>query len=122
MLLDSGGYDSTVNSQAALDDFNATLNDVIPASFATLRERLFVLQPAPHGTSLGATGWLSEGTSTPLGQPSQGKFATFAATLKLTMCDQAYRPAVPPVLLTMGPLLNLSYLSLITVHILGPFQ
>lgn len=71
---DSGGYKSTVDPQAAFDDLNVILDYVIPASFATLRGRFSVLQPASHSTSFGVTGWLSEGTNTPLGQPPQGLF------------------------------------------------
>lgn len=69
---DSGGHDSTVDPQAALGDFNAILDNVISASFAALRDRFCVLQPARYSTSFGVAGWLSEGTSTPLGQPPQG--------------------------------------------------
>jgi len=73
---DSSGYDITVDSQVALNDLDAILNNVIPASFAALRDRL---KPAPHSASFGVTGWLSEGTNTPLGQPPEGKFAIFVA-------------------------------------------
>lgn len=66
---DSSGYDITVDSQVALNDLDAILNNVIPASFAALRDRL---KPAPHSASFGVTGWLSEGTNTPLGQPPEG--------------------------------------------------
>ncbi|KAG1884597.1 hypothetical protein F4604DRAFT_1731273, partial [Suillus subluteus] len=66
---DSGGYENTVKFQAAFDDI---LDYVIPATFATLRDRFSGLQPAPHSTSSGVTGWLSGSTNTPLGQPPQG--------------------------------------------------
>ncbi|KAG2753130.1 hypothetical protein P692DRAFT_20797939, partial [Suillus brevipes Sb2] len=68
---DSGECDSTIDSQAVFDDLNAIFNNVIPASFADLEKRLFMLHPMAPVTSFGATGLLSEGTSTPFGQPSE---------------------------------------------------
>lgn len=69
---DSSECDSAIDSQAVFDDLNAIFNNVIPASFADLEKRLFMLHPMSPVTSFGATGLLSEGTSTPFGQPSEG--------------------------------------------------
>lgn len=102
------GCDTTVDSQEEFNDLNAIFNNVIPTLLVKLRDRLFMLRPMPPA-SLEATVLLSEGTSTPFGQPSEGKFTTFTAISKLTMCDQAHRPTVPPVLPSMGLRLNLSW-------------
>ncbi|KAG1897389.1 uncharacterized protein F5891DRAFT_1280132 [Suillus fuscotomentosus] len=58
---DSGGRDSTVDSQAELDSLN------VIASFGPSHDRCLVPQFAPHGTSFGVTGSLSEGTGPPQG-------------------------------------------------------
>ncbi|KAG1884607.1 hypothetical protein F4604DRAFT_1919051 [Suillus subluteus] len=63
---DSGGYDSTVDSQAGLDGTNA-----IPP-FVSSHDRCFVPQPAPHRTSFGVMGSLSEGTGPPQGLLPRG--------------------------------------------------
>ncbi|KAG2088061.1 uncharacterized protein F5147DRAFT_727168 [Suillus discolor] len=68
----SYGYDSTVDPHAEFYELDAIINGVISASFATFRDRFFVQQPAPHSTSFGVTGGMSEGTHPPLGQPLQG--------------------------------------------------
>lgn len=52
IMEDSGGCDSTVDSQAGLDGFNAV------APFVSLHDRPFVPQPPPDSTSLGVTGSL----------------------------------------------------------------
>ncbi|KAG2112732.1 hypothetical protein BD769DRAFT_1674023 [Suillus cothurnatus] len=56
---DSGGCDSTVDSQVVFDNPNA-----IPP-FVSSHDYCLVPQPAPHRTSLGITGSLSEGTGSP---------------------------------------------------------
>ncbi|KAG2048304.1 hypothetical protein BDR06DRAFT_1013082 [Suillus hirtellus] len=58
---DSGGRDSTVDSQAELNSLNAI------APFGPSHDRCFAPQFAPHGTSFGVTGSLSEGTGPPQG-------------------------------------------------------
>ncbi|KAG1749440.1 hypothetical protein EDB19DRAFT_1904541 [Suillus lakei] len=58
---DLGGCDSTVNSQAGLNELNA-----IPP-FVSSHDRFCVPRPAPHRTSFGITGSLSEGTGPPQG-------------------------------------------------------
>jgi hypothetical protein len=65
---DSGGCDRTVDSQVVLDSPNA-----IPP-FVFSHGHCLVPQPAPHRTSLGITGSLSEGTGSP-----QCKFAVYTA-------------------------------------------
>lgn len=59
---DSGGRDSTVDSQAELNSLN------VIAPFGPSHDRCFVPQFAPHGTSFGVTGSLSEGTGPPQGK------------------------------------------------------
>ncbi|KAG2337168.1 hypothetical protein BDR05DRAFT_1005249 [Suillus weaverae] len=84
-------YDSTVDSQAALDELNAILDGVISASFAAFQDHFFALQPAPHSTSFGAMGWLSEGTNTPLGQLPQG----LALNTTPSSANQPFLPRPP---------------------------
>ncbi|KAG2096351.1 uncharacterized protein F5147DRAFT_818498 [Suillus discolor] len=55
----SGGRGITVDSQAEI----SSLNPIAP--FGPSHDRYFVPQIAPHGTSFGVTGSLSEGTSPP---------------------------------------------------------
>lgn len=66
------GCDTTVDSQEEFNDLNAIFNNVIPTLLVKLRDRLFMLQPLPPVASLEAMGLLSEGASTPFGQPSEG--------------------------------------------------
>ncbi|KAG2335401.1 hypothetical protein BDR05DRAFT_1006852 [Suillus weaverae] len=56
IMEDSGGCDSTVDSQAGLNGLNALL------PFVSLHDRCFVPQPPAHRTSLGVIGSLLEGT------------------------------------------------------------
>jgi hypothetical protein len=91
----SGRYNSTINSQAGLDGLNAI------QPFISSHDRCFVPQPAPHRTSYGVMGSLSQGTSLP-----QGKFTIYAAfPLNTYLYKQA--DCFAAVLPTICPLLNL---------------
>ncbi|KAG1775719.1 hypothetical protein EV702DRAFT_173531 [Suillus placidus] len=75
---DSGGCDSTVDSQAGLNGLNAIL------PFVSLHDRCSVPQPPAHRTSFGVTGSLLEGTG-----PRQSKSAVYTAFPLNTHCVRA---------------------------------
>lgn len=81
---DPGRCDSTVYSQA-LDNHDAIINDFIPASFADL--------PAPHTSSFGVAGWLSEGINTAFGQSPRGP--TPGSTTSSTNYGPVAQPFLP---------------------------
>ncbi|KAG2112734.1 hypothetical protein BD769DRAFT_1689703 [Suillus cothurnatus] len=71
---DSGRYNSTINSQAGLDRLNA-----IQPSISS-HDRCFVPQPAPHRTSYGVMGSLSQGTGLPQGRLLRSGSADYMPT------------------------------------------